>query len=312
MCLTRRVAARIVNLMRRKVFAAAVGIMWSVPAAAQDVPGRDLLFFPLGTAAEAPPLAAQSSGGLWNPAMIELRPGARARIGVATIDSPADQGVTSRLIAFEMLAPRQLTVGISLARASVDDLVRTETDPQSLGTIPYATTVASLAVARQTRRHVAAGLALRYRHGEMDGLRRSALGLDGGIVIDELTSQDIRVGVSSFLWRPGSGPGEFASLLAAADVRVMGTEDRKGTRIGYGISYTSGLATEQYGMASLRNGAMELRAGTSRTSIYDVATWRFRLGLGLYYARYGLGVAREDSGAGLGPTYQFTLSSTIE
>ena len=312
MRLTASGPGRIVNPMRRKVFAAALSALGTVPAAAQEVPGRDLLFFPLGTAAEAPPLVTRSSGGLWNPASIELRPGARARVGVATIDSPADQGVSSRLIAIEIAVPRQLTVGISVARASVDDLVRTGTDPQSLGALTYATTVASVQVAGRTRRHVTGGAALRYRHGEMDGFRRGVLGLDGGLLIDDLTDRDARIGVSSFLWRPGGGPGELASLLAAADVRIVGTEDRRGMRLGYGLSYTSKLATEQYAMISGRAGAMEIRAGTSRTSIYDVNTWRFRLGLGLFHARYGLGVAREDSGAGLGPTYQFTLSSTIE
>ena len=310
--MTARVAAGILNLMRRKVFAAALTVVGGASASAQNVPGRDLLYFPLGTAAEAPPLAAQSSGGLWNPAVIELRAGTRARVGVATIDSPADQGVSSRLIALEVAVPRQLTVGLSVARASVDDLVRTETDPQSLGSITYATTVASLAVARRTRKHVAGGLALRYHHGEMDGLRRGVLGLDAGLVLDELTSRDGRVAISSFLWRPGRGPGELATLLAAADLRLVGSEDRRGVRVGYGASLTGNLSTEHYGQVSARGGAMEVRAGTSRTRAYDVTTWRFRLGLGLYYARYGLGVAREDSGAGLGPTYQFTLSSTIE
>jgi hypothetical protein len=37
-----------------------------------------------------------------------------------------------------------------------------------------------------------------------------------------------------------------------------------------------------------------------------------RTGLALYYARYAVGLAREEGIAGLGAVYQFTLSSLIK
>ena len=40
-------------------------------------------------------------------------------------------------------------------------------------------------------------------------------------------------------------------------------------------------------------------------------TSRLRLGLGLHYSHYLVGVAREDGTAGLGANYQFLLTTVI-
>ena len=73
--------------MRRTVFASTLSVaMTSIAcvAAAQVVPGRDLLELPIGTVAEAPVLATLAGDGLWNPATIRLRNGARIRISAAS------------------------------------------------------------------------------------------------------------------------------------------------------------------------------------------------------------------------------------
>ena len=63
--------------------------------------------------------------------------------------------------------------------------------------------------------------------------------------------------------------------------------------------------------ASARTRMFELRGGLARQSAYGFSTTRLRLGLGLRYARYLVGVAREEGTAGLGSTYQFLLTTVF-
>jgi hypothetical protein len=63
-----------VKYMSRFIFGLAVSFILSRTATAQQVPGRDLLEFPLGTLAESPALTRQIAGGLWNPATATLAP----------------------------------------------------------------------------------------------------------------------------------------------------------------------------------------------------------------------------------------------
>ena len=46
-------------------------------------------------------------------------------------------------------------------------------------------------------------------------------------------------------------------------------------------------------------------------SAYSDREMRLRLGLGLHYAHYTVGLARDENGAGLSPTYQFTISAIL-
>jgi hypothetical protein len=325
--LTRRTRAGNLNPMRRFAFPPrlrrATGgalvlavLLVRLPAelGAQQVPGRDLFEFPLGTMGEAPALAEQSGVAFWNPAAAVVPRGSRVRLGIAALATPADQGVSARLAGVSVELPGDVTAGLSLASASVDDLVRTETDPQSLGRLPYSSNVYSAVVARRSPTHVVAGLALRYRTGALDSERRGALGLDGGVLADGLLGRlDGRVGVSSFLWRPGNQADERATVTAAADARVGGTGERREARAAYAFTSTQRGAREHYVVGSGRYGPWAGRLGVARSTAFDEVTWRLRLGVGVYYARYVVGVARESGGAApLPATYQFSLSSTLK
>ena len=281
---------------------------------AQQVPGSDLFEFPLGTMGEAPALAEQSGVAFWNPALAAMPRGSRARFGVAALATPADQGVSAQLAGVAVAFSKAVTGGLSVARAGVQDLVRTETDPQSLGRLSYNSTVYSALVARRSPAHVVTGLALRYRTGQLDDLRRGAVGLDGGVLADGLLGKlDARVAVASFLWRPANQADERATVTAATDARVGGTGELREARAGYGFTVTQGGSREHYAVGSARYGAWAGRLGVARATTFDDVTWRLRLGVGVYYARYVVGVSRESSGAaGLPATYQFSLSSTIK
>src|SRR3954469_13171834 len=86
--------------MSRFIFAAIASLVLSSSVAAQSrqVPGRELLEFPLGLLAEAAPLSMQMTGGLWNPATVSLTGPKRAAFGVAGLTTPQEQGVQLELL----------------------------------------------------------------------------------------------------------------------------------------------------------------------------------------------------------------------
>lgn len=311
------------NPMRRLIFATRAGpvraaagvvVLATLPAAAgaQWVPGRDLLDFPIGALAEAPALATQAGVGLWNPAAIALPDTTRVRLGVAALTTAADQGVSALLAGGAVAMRGGITAGLSAARASVADLVRTESDPQALGALDYSTTLLSAMIARRSPSHVVTGLALRYRAGELDGESRATVGIDGGVLVDGLLGRDVRVALASFLWSPANRESERATYTGAADLRVAGRDAARELRAGYSYLATEEGTHEHFGFASGRYGPWLGRAGAVRATTFGETRWRLRLGVGVYYARYAVGVAREETGAGLPATYQFSLSSTIK
>lgn len=280
-------------------------------AEAQWVPGRDLFDFPIGTLAEAPALASRARIGLWNPAAIAGRDAARASFGVAALSTPSDQGVSAQLFGGAVAVRRDATVGISVARASVNDLLQTDEDPSSLGELRYESTLLSAFLARRSGRHVATGLALRYRTGQLGGTHRGAVAIDGGVLLDGLGARDARVAASTFLWTPASQQDARATYLGAADLRLAGADTSAEVRGGYSFASTERGVQEHFLFASGRRGVWEARGGVAHGESFGHARWRLRLGAGVYYARYAVAVAREENGAGLGGIYQFSLSSTL-
>ena len=300
--------------MRCIVFPATVALamlLTAHPSQAQVVPGRDLLELPLATVAEAPVLATLAGDGLWNPATILLRNGDRFRISAASLEGPRDQGVSAQLLAVSYAIRPRTTLGLAVSRASVSDLIRTEDDPQSVGgEIPYNTIIGSATVARRTNDYFTAALSVRYRHGELDGDRSGAVGLDGGIMADGFGWRDARVAASTFLWRPADDAAERTRYSIGGDLRAIGTDSLRESRVGYAAAYTEQLSREHYVFVGGRFKGVEARAGSVRLSAYGNVDWRFRVGIGVHHARYVVGVAREETGAGLNPTYAFTLTST--
>jgi hypothetical protein len=301
-----------VKSMRRNEFCALCILLVAAPAGAQQIPGRDLLEFPLGSLAEGAALALMSGDGFRNPAAILLPEGVRARLSASSLTTGADQGVEAQLLGVAYALPRRTSIGLSLARAAVDGIVRTDTDPQSVGgSVPYNTIVVSALVAHRPLPHVRVGGTLRYQHGEIDTERRGGVGLDGGLIVDSLTRLDARIGVSSFLWQPASGVDQRPALNAAVDLRLIGVDSVSTLRAGYGFTTTSGMAREHFVSAAGRIGVLEGRVGVARTSVASNTTTRPRFAVGLRHARYLVAVAREDSRIGLSPVYHFTLSATL-
>lgn len=287
---------------------------WPLAAAAQaaSIPGRDLLAYPIALTAEAPALGTQTGTGLWNPATALLPEGNRWRLGVAAMSAPSDYGISAQVgtIAFDW---RRTTLGLTIARAAVGDLSRTDTDPQSIGSdIPYTTTIVSVMAARRLSPHLVAGLALRSRNGRLDNVNRTGASLDAGLLAEHLAVADLRLGASTFLWNPGNADRERASYSIGADFRLAGGDTARTVRAGYALQSTTGLSSEQFAFASGRWGRWEARGGPVRTEIYGGTNTRFRLGITVRHAGYAVGVAREESAGEFAPTYHFSLGSMFK
>lgn len=293
--------------MSRLAFAALASIILSSVAAAQQVPGRDLLEFPIGLLAEPAPLSTQMAGGFWNPATAALGSDTVARIGFAGLNTPQDQGVRLEMAsgAYRLRAPT--TVSFSIVQATVSDIVHTETDPQSVGgEIPYGTTMLSAGVS-QRRSFVRAGVAARYRWAVADDRHAGTFSLDGGVVADRLGPVPLRVALSTFLFSP-SRSSDQATYAAAAELPVVRRDSTLEWDAGYSLSHTEGRGREGYAFTSFRLARLEANGGVAETNIYGGNDRRWRFGVGLHYAGYTVAIGREDGAAGFGASTQFLLT----
>jgi hypothetical protein len=305
------------NFMRRLIFGYVLcaGATWTntrvLPA--QGVPGRDLFELPLSTVAEAPVLATLAGDGFWNPATVLLRGTTRLRFTGSSLEGPADQGLSAQLISAAYRIGELTTVGLSISRASVSDLIRTEDNPQSIGSeIPYNSLLVTATAARRTHQYLTVGVSARYRYGEIDADHGGAVGFDGGVMADRLPWRDVRIAASTFLWRPADVENERTRFSAGTDLRVYGPDTLHEARAGYAMAYTEPSSREHYAFVGGRYRAVEGRAGMMQLRAYGEADWRFRMGIGMHHARYFVGIAREESGVGLRATYAFTLTTTID
>lgn len=281
-------------------------------AGAQLVPGRDLLSFPIGLVAEAPALGSAAGFGLWNPASVAIPEGSRLRLAVGTMSAPVDVAVSAQVATAAGRWGTGTTVAVSIANASVADLVRTESDPQSIGDdIPYRTTLFSFIATRAVPLGTV-GAALRVRDGRLDNISRHAVSFDVGFISRGLGPRDVRIATSTFLASPGKHAHERAELLTAVDARLFGTDSLRTSRAGLSYTAADGLAKELFGYLGARWERLEARVGLARTEVYARSNWRNRLGIAFHHRGYVIGVSREEGGDNLSATYQFTLSSVLK
>jgi hypothetical protein len=297
--------------MRRSALLSAFCLLSATSVAAQLVPGRDLLTFPLGLISEAPALGLSSGFGLWNPASIALADGSRIRLAVGTMSAPVDLAVSAQVGTAAFRLHNGTTIALNVASASVADILRTDSDPQSIGDeVPYLTQLFSAIAARQLG-PVTLGVALRLRTGHADTQTRHAASLDVGVISRGFGRHDVRFAASTFLASPFSHAHERAEVLAAVDARVTGTDSLRTSRVGLSVTAADGLSREQFLYGGARWERLEARIGAARTEAFGDTNWRGRVGIAFHHRGYVIGVAREESAGNLAATYQFTLSSVM-
>ncbi len=275
------------------------------------VPGRDLLSYPLGLTAEPGALPGILGLGLRNPAASLLPDSGSWQLAAGSMQTPGDVGASAQVMGASGRW-RGATVSVSLVRAGVDGLVRTETDPLTReNDIPYNTTVTSLSLSRSAGQHLAWGVALRLHSGRIDATSRMRLGADAGVVASHLTPFDARIGASTFLISPGASAGEPTTWLVAGDARLVGHSDSRELRVGASAEATANRPSEQFAFASMRVGVLEVRGGPVRTVAYGEENIRSRLAVAIHYGGYAVGLSREDSPSGIAPGYQFIIRSLL-
>lgn len=298
-------------MMRRLALLSAITALTAPSLAAQLVPGRDLLAFPLGLTAEAPALATMAGFGFWNPATVAIPAGSRLRLTVGTMSAAVDVAVSAQLVTVATRLGDGTTVGVNIVSAAVQDLIRTESDPQSIGDeIPYSTTLFS-AVAARTVGPMTIGAAVRVRSGHLDDIQQRAVSVDIGAISRGLGRRDVRVAASTFLASPFGRGRERMAVLAAVDVRLAGLDSMHTSRAGVSLMAADGLSREEYGFVGARWDRLEGRVGAARTLAYGQSNWRARLGIAFHHRGYAIGVAREESAGNLSASYQFSLSSVL-
>jgi hypothetical protein len=251
------------------------------------------------------------AGSLWNPAASALDRASRWELGFAGLATPQDQGVHLEMIGGEYRVTDRFTANASFAQASVTDIIRTETDPQSLpGEIPYETTVTSAGLAARLGNGTF-GLAARYRSASLDADKAGVFSLDAGAIVDRLAGTPIRVAASTFLLSP-SRSKEAATFSAAADVPLFHRDTTLSSRAGYAITHTEGRGGDGYAFGTVRYRQFDASAGLSQSRVFGTTNRRLRLGVGLRYAGYDLALGREDGAAGFGASYQFVLTRTFK
>jgi hypothetical protein len=310
--LTSRAHSDKLKYMSRLIFAAITSVVLISPGAAnaQRVAGRDLLDFPLGLLAEAPALSTQMPGGLWNPATSALHGPTRTSLGFAGLTTPQELGVQLEMLAAEYKLRPGLTGSLSIAQASVSDILRTETDPQSLGgEIPYGTTLLSLGASAPWK-NATFGVSARYRWGTADTEHSGAFALDGGVVVDRVAGTPVRVALSSFLFNPSSS--NDASYFAAADVPVVRVDSTLVVRGGYSLSKMEGRGHENYAFGTATYRQFDLSSGFATSTGFGSSGSRWRLGFALHRAGYTAAIGREDGAAGFGASYQFLLTRAFK
>jgi hypothetical protein len=228
------------------------------------------------------------------------------------MSTPSDAGASGQLGGVSTHW-RGNTITVSIVRASVSGLVRTDSDPLTIGdAVPYFTLVGSVGAARRVAPHLTVGAAARVHAGRIDQESVTRAAFDGGFVADGLTRMDIRIAASSYLLTGDRATGGDPTLFAAVDARVLRRDPRMELRVGMSAAANAERPSEQYAFASLRVGPWDVRGGPVRTTAYGDSNVRHRLGVALRYGGYALGLARESSPNGLGPTYQFVLRSVLK
>jgi hypothetical protein len=292
----------------RPIVLAVLLLLLAGPLFAQSIPGRDLLFSPLGLTGEAAAFGRGPAAGLWNPATGQLPAAARYRLALAALNAPVDLAFTGQVLSAALRVPHVGVVTGSVIRAGVADLTRTDTDPQSIGgDIPFGIWVTSLGASRAVHEHVTVGAALRWMAGRVDNVRDARFATDVGVLVERLPFRDLRVAASTFLLAPGGS--DEATFTGAADLRVAAQDSVAEVRAGLGLVHTARANTELYPNVAARFGRVDLRGGAVRVAAYGATTWRGRLAIALHQDDFTIGVAREGNAAGLTPTYQLSVTT---
>lgn len=299
---------------RAGVLATALAALGSSVSAAQAALTTDLWRVAAGTLVVPAAIASDGSAALWTPAAaLAGGPGPSLRLGVETIHAPADAGVSGAVASAAVRLLGKITLNAVYGRLWLADLVRTETSPETIGSVPVYAEVVSLGVARRPAGSaLAVGVAVRALTGRLD--YRSETKLVGDVGAEYLGSH-LRLGVATHFFDPTSAARELgATYTGAAEYRssqqgVWGAPAVVCAR--YGVTWAHGEGATHLVSAGLAlAGAFEFDVGAANERTAGTSVWRSRTGAAVLQGRYRVYVGRDGGVNGFGATYRFGLSAT--
>ena len=302
---------------RSSVLALAAAGVFGAPrrAAGQAAIASDLWQVAAGTLVVPAALADDGSAALWTPASALARSGPSLRVGIEAIHAPSEVGISGGTATLAVRLGGVGTLNAVYGRLGVDGLVRTETSPEDIGTIPAYAEVVSLGLARPVTPNLVVGAAIRSVAGQLDVASRSQLGVDVGV---RYTDRDhVSVGFATrFLDPTFRQAAQAASYNVAASYQTVPSEMWGTTAVvtlRYGATLTHGEAVQHLLSGGLSlGGVAALDVGAARESQAGTAVWRSRLGLGLAAGRYRIYLGRDGGVNAFGATYRFGLTAVMQ
>lgn len=283
-------------------------------AAAQAAVASDLWRVAEGTLVVPAALADDGSAPLWTPAAALPADGPVVLAGIEAIHAPSEIGMNGGIASLAIRLGALGTLNGVYGRLGVDGLVRTETSPEGIGSIPVFAEVLSIGLARRVHPGVVAGVALRSIAGRLDAVSRSQLGVDVGVRYTDPSR--VTLAFSTLFFDPTFRRAEQAARYdLAVDYRtapspMWGTSGVVVVR--YGLTLAHGEGPEHLVSAGLElGGTMEMDIGAAREETAGTAVWRSRFGLGLSVGRYRVYLGRDGGVNAFGATYRFGLATGL-
>jgi len=282
--------------------------------AAQAALSTDLWRVAAGTLVVPAAIATDASAALWTPAFaVPDGPGLGLRLGVESIHAPADAGVSGAVASAAVRILGELTVNAVYGRLWLGDLVRTESSPEAIGTIPAYAEVVSLGVARRSPgRPLTVGAALRVLTGRLDYESATRLAGDVGI---EYAGPHLRLGAATHFLDPAAAREQGTACAGAAEYRtsrVLLWGSPAFLSVRYGLTWSRGDGAAHLVSAGLALGeAFELDAGAANERAAAEALWRSRVGAAILVGAYRVYLARDGGVNGFGATYRFGMAATV-
>jgi hypothetical protein len=203
--------------------------------------------------------------------------------------------------------------GVGAGRVWVGDLVRTTSSPISeVGEIPVFAQFLGL-VAGTSAGPVAVGAQIRFHDARLDTRSADGMTFDVGVRLDDLGP--FRLAAATHFAAPGFEERPTTDYYGAAEVRfgtsrVWGGPAVVSARYGVDIRATGGI--EQAVSAGVAFGdRLRVDAGFQREVAYDLASWRFAMGLAFRAGRYLIAASRGSGLNDVGAAYRIGLSAGV-
>ena len=285
------------------------------PAAkAQSAVAADLWRVAAGTLVVPAALATDGSAALWTPAYAIPGEGPGLRAGVEAIHAPADEGVGGAIASMAFHPRGAWTLSAVWGRLDIGDLVRTETSPEALGSIPAYAQVLSFGVARSfAAAGVTVGIAARALDGRLDEHGSTRWAADAGVAY---SGRHWRLGATTHFFDPSSASAiSGASYSVGVEYRAP-VSDLWGTpalfAVRYGLALAHGEDPAHLVTAGVTLGGLfELDAGAAREGTAGTGVWRSRMGAAVTAGRYRVYIGRDGGVNGFDATYRFGLAATL-